>query len=163
MNRQVADRIDLEITGDHPVLGTVHVDVVEARQELAGVDPLAQFRVIERDVERGLIVSIDHAGYTPRASHGPGGPLAGPRTCRRLDFLDGCHFAIPCSALRQRASAPTASSPGSLNRMGFTPRPLLPTCRGPGFGPAADLQGCSGAAVACLISGASANDKKRRR
>src|SRR5262249_51297326 len=107
MDGHVADRIDLEIAGDHPVLGAVHVDVVKACQELAGVDSLAQFRMIERNVERGLVVPIDHAGHPARAAYGPGGPLAGPRTCRRLDFLDGRHFVFLILP-RQRASAPTA-------------------------------------------------------
>src|SRR5499427_8496192 len=104
MDRHVTDRINLIIAWDHAMLGAVHVDVVKTRQELAGMDALAQLGMVERDVERGLMVAIDNTGHAACATYGPGGPLAGPWTCRRLDFFDGRHF---CSSfcLRQRASA----------------------------------------------------------
>src|SRR5579883_1056022 len=102
MNRRVAHRIDLEIARDHPVLGAVYFDVVKTGQELAGVDPLAQLRMVERDVERGLIVPIDYAGHAARTANGPGGPLTGLRARHCLDFLDGRHFS--CSLLCVKAT-----------------------------------------------------------
>src|SRR5262249_9788018 len=98
MDRYVPHRIDLEIARNHAMPGAVHVHIVKARQELARIDALAQFRMVERDVERGLIISIDDTGHAARATYGPGGPLAGPRTCRRVDLFDGRHFPVPRSA-----------------------------------------------------------------
>ena len=101
----VAHRIELEIARDHAVLGAVDVDIVDAGQELAGEDALAQFGMVERDGERGLVVTVDDAGYAALATHCPGGPLAGPRPRRRLDFFDGRHMSVPLS-LQWRGNGP---------------------------------------------------------
>src|SRR5262252_10686471 len=154
VDRQVADRINLEIARYDPVLGPIDLDVVKACQELAGIDSLAQLRMVERDVDRGLIIPVDHAGHAARAARGPGGPLAGPRTCRRLDFLDGRHFTVP--RVRARIRAGGCRRPFGLQPIGLLIPAHLPTCRREaGLGPAVDLQGCYGAAVARLIAGAS--------
>src|SRR5215470_9915388 len=98
MDRQFADRVDLKITRDDAMFGAVYVNIVKTGQELAGIDALAQLVIVEWNVERGLMIAIDNAGHSARATYGPGGPLAGPRTCRRLEFLDGRHCGVPRSA-----------------------------------------------------------------
>ena len=91
MDREVLDRIEVEVARNHAVLLAVEVDIDQRGQEPAGEDTLAQFAIINRDRERGLLVAIDHSGHFPGATLSPGGPLAALRTCGRLQFLDGRH------------------------------------------------------------------------
>ena len=49
MQRVVAHRIELEVARDHAVLLAVELEVVDRGQEPAGIDPLPQFGVVERN------------------------------------------------------------------------------------------------------------------
>ena len=102
MDREVAHGIELEVARDHPVLLSVDFDIVDAGQEPAGEDALAQFGIVEGDGERRLVATVDDAGHAALATNGPGGPLAGPRACRRLDFLGGRHVSVLFQSQRGR-------------------------------------------------------------
>jgi hypothetical protein len=94
MQRQVADGIELEIARDHAVVHAVDFHVVNGREKMACIDALAQIGVIQRDWQRRLAVAIDDSGYAAGTTFGPGGPLACPRTRRRLNQIDGRHDMI---------------------------------------------------------------------
>ena len=55
VNRQIPDRIELEVARDDAMLGAVDVDLIDRRQEMAGVDALAQFGIVDRDRQRVLV------------------------------------------------------------------------------------------------------------
>ncbi len=102
MDRQVTHGIELEVARDHPVLLAVDLDVVDAGQEPAGEDALAQFGIVEGDGERRLVATVDDAGHAALATNGPGGPLAGPWAHRRLDVLGGRHVSVLFQSQRKR-------------------------------------------------------------
>src|SRR5690349_19734172 len=95
MQRHIAHRIELEIARDDAVLFAIHLDLMDGREEAARIDALAQIGIIERNRQRRLAVAIDNSGYAAGATLGPGGPLACPRACRRLDLIDGRHRMYP--------------------------------------------------------------------
>ena len=141
----VAHGIELEVARDHPVLGAVDLDVVDGGQEPAGKDALAQFGIVERDGERRLVAAVDDAGHAARATFGPGGPLAGPRTRRRLDFLDGRHVSVLFHSQRKRhPTCGLRSRCCSVHEHSERRSETEPAAA------AANLQGCSGAATAGL-------------
>ena len=84
MQRQIADRVELEIARDDAVLHAVDLDVVNGGEKMPGIDALAQIGVIERDRQRRLAVAIDDSGYAAGATFCPGGPLAGPERAAAL-------------------------------------------------------------------------------
>src|ERR1700730_15271924 len=132
MDRHVADRIELEIARDDALRGAVDVDIVDAGQKLARIDALAQLGMVQRDVERGLIVAVDDAGHPALATYRPRGPLACPRTCRRLDVLDGRHCRIPllfAGRAATKAALPLSAHPAPKPR-GPGSRFARPTSRG---------------------------------
>ena len=92
MHRQILDRVELEVARDHAVLGAVHIEIVKRGEEAPGIDALAQFVMVERDHQRGFVLSVDHARHSAGTTCSPGGPLAAFRTCRRFQFLDGRHL-----------------------------------------------------------------------
>jgi hypothetical protein len=94
MDRVVAHRVDLEVARDGAVLLAVDLDVADAGEEAARIDAVLELIEVERDRERGLVVAVDHARHTAFTTHGPGGPLACPRTRRRFQFIDGRHCWI---------------------------------------------------------------------
>src|SRR5579863_3009358 len=89
VNREITHRIEMEVARNHAVLLALEINVVNRGQEPACENTLAQFAVVDRNGHGGLVVAIDHSGYSPGATLGPGGPLAALRTRRRLQFLDG--------------------------------------------------------------------------
>ncbi|MGY4598614.1 hypothetical protein ACVWXL_006360 [Bradyrhizobium sp. GM22.5] len=91
VDREVLDRIEVVVARNHAVLVAFEVDVDQRGQEPAGEDARAQFAIVHRDGQRGLVVAVDHSGHSPGATLSPGGPLAALRTCGRLQFLDGRH------------------------------------------------------------------------
>src|SRR5262249_54111300 len=95
VDRQILDRIELEIAWNHAMLGAVHIELVDRGEEAPGTDPLLELGMIDRDGEGGLVVAVDHARHAAVATHGPGGPLAGLRARYRLHFLDVRHWFIP--------------------------------------------------------------------
>ncbi len=94
MQRQVADGVELEIARNDAMLHAVDFDVVDGGEEMAGIDALAQIGILERDRQRLLAVAVDDSGNAAGTTFGPGGPLACPRTRRRLDQIDGSHDEI---------------------------------------------------------------------
>ena len=48
VHRQVLDRVELEVARDHPVLGAVHIEIVERGEEAPGINTLAQFVMLEQ-------------------------------------------------------------------------------------------------------------------
>ena len=94
MDRIVAHRVDLEVARNGAVLLAVDLDVADADEEAARMDAVLELVEIERDRDRGLVVAVDHARHAAFTTHGPGGPLACPRTRRRLQFIDGRHSEI---------------------------------------------------------------------
>ena len=111
MDREVAHRIEMEVARNHAVLLALEIDVVNRGQEPAGQDALAQFGIVDRDGDGGLVVAIDHSGHSPGATLCPGGPLAALRTCGRLQFLDGRHCLKSLFSKKLKA----ASRPGSVH------------------------------------------------
>ena len=107
MQRQVADGVELKVTGNDAVLHAVDLDVVNGGEKVSGIDALAQVAVVERDRQRRLAVAVDDSGYAAHATLGPGGPLAGPRTRRRFDEIDGRHDVSSSSTacMQERAAA----------------------------------------------------------
>ena len=95
MRGRVLHRIELEVARDHALLFAVKFEVVDRGEEAAGIDALAQFRMIERDAERGLVVAVNNARHAAGATLSPGGPLAALRTCRRFQFPNGSHCRHP--------------------------------------------------------------------
>src|SRR5262249_43768841 len=91
VQRHVAHGIELEIARDDAVLYAVDLNLMDGGEEAAGIDALAQFGVVERNRQWRLAIAIDDAGDAASATLGPGGPLACPRACRRLDLIDGRH------------------------------------------------------------------------
>ena len=57
MDRNVLDGVELEVARDHAMLGAVDVEIVEGGEEVARVDALAQFLVVERDHRSGALLS----------------------------------------------------------------------------------------------------------
>src|SRR5450432_4266839 len=92
MEREIAHRIEMEVTRNHAVLLALQVDVVNRGEKPAGKNALAQVGIVDRDGYGGLVVAIDHSGHSPGATLCPCGPLAACRTCGRLQFLDGRHL-----------------------------------------------------------------------
>src|SRR5579864_2052134 len=76
MNRKIAHGIEMEVARNHAVLLSLQIDIINRGEEPAGENALAQFAIIDRNGHGGLAVSIDHSGYSPGATLGPGGPLA---------------------------------------------------------------------------------------
>jgi len=110
------------------VLHAVDFDIMNGGQKAPGINALAQFVEIERDRQSGFAVAIDNSGHLAGATHGPGGPLAGPRSCRRLDQIDGRHsfksLSWSCPAMRIAAAA----SRGAMRDFSF-PDSNLSTAR----------------------------------
>src|ERR1700722_7811683 len=94
MQRQVANRIELEVAGNDAMLHAVDLDVMNGGEKTPGIDAVVQIGVIERDRQRRLAVAIDDSGNAAGTTFCPGGPLACPRTRRRLDQIDGRHDDI---------------------------------------------------------------------
>ena len=93
VHREILHRVELEIARNDPMLGAVDVEVVHRGEEVSGIDALLELGMVDRDVERGLAVAVDHARYAAGAALRPGGPFAGPRARRRLHLFDGRHGA----------------------------------------------------------------------
>ena len=91
MDRIVHHGVELEVARDHAMFRAVHVEIANGGEEVARIDPLLQLLEVERDADRLLAVAVDHAGHAALATHCPGGPLAGLRTRRRAQFIDGRH------------------------------------------------------------------------
>ena len=91
MDREIANRIEVEVARNHAVLLALEIDVVNRGQEPAGLNAQAQFGIVDRNRRGGQVVTIDHSGNSPGATLCPGGPLAALRTRGRLQFLDGRH------------------------------------------------------------------------
>src|SRR5262245_25351572 len=89
LHRQVLHRVELEVARDDPLFGAIDVELVDRGKEAPGIDALLEIGVINRDVERGLAVAVDHARHAAGSTLGAGGPLAGSRPRRRLHLLDG--------------------------------------------------------------------------
>ena len=70
------------------------LDVMNGGEETPGIDAVVQIGIVERDRQRRLAVAIDDPGNAAGTTFGPGGPLACPRTRRRLDQIDGRHGDI---------------------------------------------------------------------
>jgi hypothetical protein len=62
---------------------------MNGRQKMPSIDAVVQIGIVERDRQRRLAVAIDDSGNAAGTTFGPGGPLACPRTRRRLDQIDG--------------------------------------------------------------------------
>ena len=94
----------------------VDLELVDRGQEPAGIDALPEVVVVERDGERGFVIAVDHAGYAAGATLCPGGPLAGPRSRHRLQFLNGRHDKILVLQARIVGFAPAACLQGCWSR-----------------------------------------------
>src|SRR4029453_17797843 len=94
MNRKVLHGIELEVTRDHPVLGTVELDLVDRAQEAPGIDAALELGMIDRDGDGVFVVAVDHARHAALATLRPGGPLAASRGPPPLQLLDGRHSGI---------------------------------------------------------------------
>ena len=94
MQRQVAHRIELEVAGNDAMLHAVDLDVMNGGEKMPGIDAVVQIGIVERDRQRRLAVAIDDSGNAAGTTFCPGGPLACPRTRRRLDQIDGRHDDI---------------------------------------------------------------------
>src|SRR4029079_7887419 len=70
VQRQVAHRVELKVTGNDAVLHAVDFDVVNGGEKVSGVDALAQLAVVKRDRQRLLAVAVDDSGYAARAALG---------------------------------------------------------------------------------------------
>src|SRR5262245_41297839 len=86
---QVLHRIELKVARDDPLFGAVDVELVDGGEKAPGIDALLEIGVVNRDVERGLAIAVDHARHAAGSTLRAGGPLAGPRPRRRLHLLDG--------------------------------------------------------------------------
>ncbi len=82
------------VARNHAVLLAVEIDVEKRGEEVTREDVQAQGLVIERDGQRGLVVTIDHGWHAASTTFCAGGPLAGLRTRGRLQFLDGRHCRV---------------------------------------------------------------------
>ena len=58
------------------MLVAVDLDVMDGGEEVPGIDALAQFGMVERDRQRGLVLTIDYSRHAAGATFCPGGPLA---------------------------------------------------------------------------------------
>src|SRR5580658_4562703 len=114
MQRQVAHGIELEVAGNHAMLHAVDLDVMNGRQKTPGIDAVVQIGIVERDRQRRLAVAIDDSGNAAGTTFCPGGPLAGPRTRRRLDQIDGRHDGYPCLKLCSIRENPRRASRGAV-------------------------------------------------
>jgi hypothetical protein len=94
VHRQILDRVELEVARDHPVLGTLYIELVNGGEEAPGVDALFQVVVLEQHHDRGLVLAVDDARHAAGITCCPRGPLATFRTHRRFHLLDGCHVSI---------------------------------------------------------------------
>src|ERR1700688_2070484 len=80
MQRQVANRIELEVAGNDAMLHAVDLDVMNGGEKTPGIDAEVQIGVIERDRQRRLAVAVDDSGNAAGTTFCPGGPPARPRT-----------------------------------------------------------------------------------
>src|SRR5215211_3514164 len=108
MDRRVANRIELVVARDHAVLDALDLEIVQSGEEVSRIDALPDVGAIERDCQRGFAVTIDHARHAAGTTLRPGGPLAGLRTRRRFEFLDGRHVG-PLRTMERRRYAATRS------------------------------------------------------
>ena len=53
----VLHRIELEVARDHAVLRAIDLEIVDRGEEVAGIDALLEFVVIERDRRAGALLS----------------------------------------------------------------------------------------------------------
>src|SRR5262249_40567784 len=109
VHRQIPDRIELKIARDHPMLGAVDLELVDAGEKAPGIDALPELGVIDRDIHRRLAVAVDHAGYAAGSTLCPGGPLAGPCARRRLHLFDGRHGCYPLESRNESAASAARS------------------------------------------------------
>src|SRR4029079_1881446 len=125
MHGRVLHRVELEVARDDAMLFAVELDVIDRGEEMAGIDALADFRMIERDADWGLVVAVNNARHAAGATLGPGGPLAALRACRRFQFPDGSHgLSLYCfcnknsrlSGLFRRGMPPGVSEPHGNGR-----------------------------------------------
>jgi hypothetical protein len=91
VQRVVLHRVELKVARDDAMLHAINLKLVDRGQEPSGIDALAELGIVERNRQRRLLIAVNHSGYAARATLRPGGPLAGPRTRRRLQLLDGRH------------------------------------------------------------------------
>jgi hypothetical protein len=94
MNRQILKRIELIIARDHAVLLALDLKLADRREEVAGEDFLLQFGMIERDMQRRLVVAIDHARNAPGPTLGARRAFTGARARARFELIDGRHGNI---------------------------------------------------------------------
>src|SRR5829696_9016571 len=146
MDRRVANRIELVVARDHAVLDALDLEIVQGGEEVSRIDALPDVGAIERDRQRRFAVTIDHARHAAGTTLRPGGPLAGLRTRRRFEFLDGRHVGPlrtmekgGATPLRVRGMPPGVSGPRIPAR-----RPIYLRARG-------------------LIAAGSGKNKQRRR
>src|SRR5882672_590626 len=105
MDRKIAHRIEMEVARNHAVLLALEIDVVNRGEKTACQDALAQLGVVDRNGHGGLVIAIDHSGYSPGATLCPCGPLAACRTCGRLQFLDGRHLPMSLFSKKLKAAS----------------------------------------------------------
>src|ERR1700744_6733613 len=116
MQREIAHRIEMEVTRNHAVLLALQIDIVNRGEKPAGQDALAQIGVVDRDGYGGLVVSIDHSGHSPGATLCPCGPLAARRTRGRLQFLDGRHLPKSLFSKKLKAASRPVERPQQASR-----------------------------------------------
>src|SRR4029079_2976280 len=111
MDRQILDRIELEVARNHAVFRSLDLDIVERGEKASRINALTQIGMLEQHQHRGLAVTINHARHLAGATRIPGGPLAALRTRRRLHFPDGRHDILVSNNGKGGNAASTRSKP----------------------------------------------------
>src|SRR6185437_14719120 len=75
VHRQILNRIELEVARNHPVLGTVHVDVKQRGEKAPGIDAPGEFGMVERDHLRGFVLAVNHARHSAERRAARAAPL----------------------------------------------------------------------------------------
>ena len=116
MDREVAHRIQMEVARDHAMLAAFQIDIVNRREKPPRQNALAQVSIIDRNRNRGLVVSIDHSRHSAGATLCPCGPLAACRTRGRLQFLDGRHLLKSLFCKKLKAASRPGCTPQQASR-----------------------------------------------
>ena len=73
MNGFVADRIDLQVAGQHPMLFAADLNLEDAGEETGAAKLLFQFQGVDGNQHRVFLVAVNDAGYAAGAAGLPGG------------------------------------------------------------------------------------------
>ena len=81
VDRNVGDRVELNVTRQHMVGCVTDLDVEQVGEKARGAQNAFELQTVQRNRYRLFLVAVDYGGDPASAARLTGNPLAGPVTC----------------------------------------------------------------------------------